>query len=193
MLYKIKNNLVPDYLAELLPIQNIEYITYNLRNNQNISIPYTRLESYRRSFFPSAIRLWNRLSIDIRNSESLLTFKENIKGELPEPNVLYYYGSRWPSVHHARMRIGCSKLNSDLCYKLHVRDDPSCICGADIEDAHHFFMSCDQYNEVRVTLQRQISNISDFNLDTLLYGNELLGINEIRRSLMQFTNTLWTH
>ena len=65
MLYRIKNDLSPDYLKCLLPADNTEVIHYNLRNNRNIKLPFSRLESFRRSFFPRAIRLWKALSLKI--------------------------------------------------------------------------------------------------------------------------------
>jgi len=45
MLYKIKNQLAPPYLFDLIPPENQDYIRYNLRNNNDIAIPQTRLES----------------------------------------------------------------------------------------------------------------------------------------------------
>ena len=41
MLYKIKNNLAPNYLFDLLPPETREYTTYNLRNGNNIALPLT--------------------------------------------------------------------------------------------------------------------------------------------------------
>ena len=120
MVYKIKNGLTPGYLVDIMPRENHEYIRYNLRNNQDISVPYTRLEIFRRSFVPFAINLWNKLSQANRNEPTLLAFKHSLIKERDEPNVLYYYGNRWPSIHHSRLRIGCSKFNHDLHYNLHV-------------------------------------------------------------------------
>ncbi len=54
MLYKIKTNVAPDYLIDLVPRENQEYICYNLRNNDSITIPYARLETLKRSFVPFA-------------------------------------------------------------------------------------------------------------------------------------------
>jgi len=39
MLYKIKTGVAPDYLIDLVPRENHEYICYHLRNNDNIAIP----------------------------------------------------------------------------------------------------------------------------------------------------------
>ena len=57
MMYKIKNNLSPEYLSYLLPPENNENTRYNLRNNHDIRIPASNLESFKRSFIPHAINL----------------------------------------------------------------------------------------------------------------------------------------
>ena len=88
-----------------------------------------------------------------------------------EPNILYYYGMRWPAVHHSRIRIGCSKLKHDLHYNLHVSDDPTCACGAEVEDAEHFFLYCQNYIDLRLQLFNSISVYCDVTLDTIFHGN----------------------
>ena len=86
-------------------------------------------------------------------------------------NVLYYYGQRWPSVHHARLRIGCSKLKYDLCYNLHVIENPNCTCGALEETTFHYFLACPHFVELRLQLFNVISVYCEVTLETILYGN----------------------
>ena len=117
MMFKIKNNLSPEYLTYLLPPDNAERTTYNLRNRDDIYLPTFRLESYRRSFIPYATRVWNDLPLELRNLNNLKDFRTKLYCDKPEPSILYYYGQRWPAIHHARMRIGCSKLQYDLNFK----------------------------------------------------------------------------
>ena len=174
MLFKIKNNLAPNYLYELLPPENREYTTYNLRHGNNIVLPCTRLESFKRSFIPFSVRLWNSLPIHVRYAPSVSEFKRHLNKDKKEPNVLYYYGSRWAAIHHTRIRLGCSKLKYDLCFKLHVEDDPSCACGAVYEDAHHFFMDCPLYNDIRTDLVNTVSAVATFDVCNLLYGSKHL-------------------
>ena len=171
MLYKIKNNMAPNYLTDILPNENRANIDYNLRNNANIIIPYTRLEIVRRSFIPFSINLWNQLPLTKRNKPSLDEFKASLLDDFNEPNLLYYYGQRWPAVQHARLRIGCSKLNYDLCYNLHVIDNPNCTCGALQEDAFHYFIACPHFVEFRLQLFNVISTYCEVTLETILYGN----------------------
>ena len=59
-MFKIVNRVAPEYLSNCLPDQNAQ--NYNLRNNNDIRLPEARLESYKRYFFPRAIKLWNTLS-----------------------------------------------------------------------------------------------------------------------------------
>ena len=174
MLFKIHHNIAPDYLARLLPNTNNEAIQYNLRNNKNIKLPFTRLESFKRSFFPIAVRLWNSLTVTTRDSPSLAHFKTILYKDIDVCNVLFYYGERWASVHHARIRMRCSKLNADLCYKLHVLDNPACSCGHPLEDCNHFFMWCANYNDLRVTLFASVSQVTPVLLKTLLHGSDTL-------------------
>ena len=66
MFYKVVNNLVPDYLFQLLPSVNRNMLKYNLRNNDEIKLPFVLLETFQRSFIPYASKLWNLLSVQDR-------------------------------------------------------------------------------------------------------------------------------
>ena len=62
MFYKVVNNLVSDYLFQLLSsVTNI--LKYNLRNNDEIKLPFMRLETFQRSFMPYASKLLNVLLV----------------------------------------------------------------------------------------------------------------------------------
>jgi hypothetical protein len=45
------------------------------RNNYNLSVPPSRTERHKKSFLPSAIRLWNLLPVEVRNCQNLAVFK----------------------------------------------------------------------------------------------------------------------
>ena len=91
---------------------------------------------------------------------------------------LLYYGSRWPSVHHSRIRIGCSKLNSHLCNNLHVVPSPQCPCGFANEDPRHYFFDCPLFNVQRLELFHELQNIGNVDIDvnTLLWGDQALSM-----------------
>jgi len=186
MLYKISKGMAPNDLCDLLPPANSQDTKYNLRNNNNLTIPYCRLETFKRSFFPSAIRLWNALKNETRLASSISAFKQmlHVKRDNFDSQILYFYGERWPSVHHSRLRIGCSKLNYDLCCKLHVIDNPACRCGAQNENASHFFLHCPLLNDLRLNLKDIVEKHSTFNIKMLLFGDKGLSM-EINQSVFK--------
>jgi hypothetical protein len=151
---------------------------YQLRTNTQYSIPHGNTQKQDKSFFFKAIHLWNSLDADIRNSKSLNILKSKL---LPKPNILsvsYYYGKRWPNIHHARIRMGCSGLNADLHYNLHVSNSPKCPCGWHTEDAQHFLNSCQLFKNQRLDLINRlkilnIGLIDDRTIDTktVLFGD----------------------
>ena len=171
MLFKIKHDFSPEYLRILLPPENTDRTTYQLRNRENTHIPAARLESFKRSFFPFSTRVWNDLPSDLRNSRSLEEFKTKVQINREVPNILYYYGERWPAVHHSRLRIGCSKLKFDLCFNLKVIENPQCSCGARYENAFHFFMQCPNYADIRLNLFSIISIFTKVTVDTIFHGH----------------------
>ena len=71
LFYKIVNNLAPSLLIDTFNSLTIPERPYQLRGN-NITVPHTRTESYRRSFFPEAIRQWNLLHPSVRSTQPLI-------------------------------------------------------------------------------------------------------------------------
>ena len=177
-MYKIMNNLAPTYLTNIVPSSVNELTPHNLRSGSNIRIPKFRTESYKRSFFPRMLSRWNSLEDEVKQRPTLLSFKLSLKTPKDRSKEIYYYGQRWPSVHHARIRIGCSKLNSHLCYNLHVIPSPQCPCGFENEDPLHYFFICPQHVQQRVQLFNTVSHITDLNLSTLLFGSTELSMQQ---------------
>jgi len=122
LMYKIIRGLTPQYLYDLLPRRHQMHDGRVLRSNVNnlLPVPFARTESLRRSFIPHTIRLWNNLDRKARDSETLIAFKSAVKGPKKDDTKLFYVGKRWPAIHHARLWIGCSKLNAHLSLNLHV-------------------------------------------------------------------------
>ena len=168
-LFKIINGIAPPYLTSIFDDLSGNR-NYTLRNS-NIRIPKCRLETFKKSFFPRSISLWNRLPEEARSMNSVELLKLKLHPELNDLLPLYYYGNRWPAVHHARMRIGCSKLNSDLHFNLHVVDNPSCPCGHNLENAEHFLLNCTLYNNEREIMLRTVEEHMISNVNNLLFGN----------------------
>jgi hypothetical protein len=112
-------------------------------------------------------------------SASSMTFGDNAN----DLTVLYFYGERWPCNNHARMRIECSKLKADLCYNLHVVNNPSCTCGATNENAKHFVLYCPLYNNIRVIMVNKINNKMPVMAHNILIGRDKYNVNVTRRVL----------
>ena len=64
--HKIVNGNAPMYLVELLPGYVGNNNRYSLRNNNDFITYPTRLDTFYRSFFPSAVRDWNQLDPGLR-------------------------------------------------------------------------------------------------------------------------------
>ena len=67
--------------------------------------------------------------------------------------------------------MGCSGLNAPLCLLLHVIDDPSCACGNPVESPRHYFLECPLYSRPRAELIQTVSDITDCNINVLLFGD----------------------
>ena len=114
---------------------------------------------------------------NIQESDTYRSFKLSLRSHT-EFEVLYYYGDRWPAVHHARMRTGCSKLKYDLFHNLHVVDSPACQCGYHHETAEHFLLYCPQWHEYRLPLFAVVQNIFPITTVNLLFGSREVNIEE---------------
>ena len=171
LFYKIVNGLSPPYLQSLKPPLVRERTTYHLRSHENISVPFARLQCFEKSFILEGSALWNDLHHDIRHAPNVGSFKNKLTPHLHK-NHLFNLGNRWPNVQMARLRIGCSGLNSHLCLNLHVIESPQCICGHINENPEHYIFDCrlftEQRNELNQTLSKFEGHIID--IDDILYG-----------------------
>ena len=78
----MKNGLYPDYLTSLVPATVGRMSTYPLRNSSELQTLNMNSRLYYTSFLPSAVRDWNELLEQIRNSPSLNIFKNSLKSNL---------------------------------------------------------------------------------------------------------------
>jgi hypothetical protein len=179
MMFKIENGQAPTYLQDLIPAPVQARTRYNLRNRNQLQVPFARLETYSQSFFPAAARQWNSLSTNIKDSDTKFKFKSRYLKEFPRPlsNKTYYSGNRMINIHHARLRIGCSMLNNDLFYNLHVIDNPNCLCILAVPETYeHYFFVCPWYTVQRRQLLADLSllDLPPITGKLLLYGDKTL-------------------
>ena len=71
--YKIVNDIAPDYIKDLI---NIKKSTYNFRRENQTSLPAVKSTRYGLRSFPyEAARIWNCLPNDLRLTKSFHQFK----------------------------------------------------------------------------------------------------------------------
>jgi hypothetical protein len=180
LMFKIENNQAPSYLQDLVPEPIQARTRYNLRNRHDLQIPFARLETYSQSFFPAAARLWNSLSLNIRQATTDFTFKNRFLKEFPRPtfNKFFYLGSRFANIQMAKMRIGCSFLNYHLHNNLHVIENDNCPCLMGVPETNkHFLLECPWYMIPRIEMYAKlfdIPNLSPIDETILLYGDKSL-------------------
>ena len=119
-MYKVSNNLVPQYIAELINPLLGNISQYQLRDSQNYENIHTRTIILQKSCIPSSISLWNNLEQEI-SSSTYISFKSKLSDKNKQVKIsnIYCIGNRYISVLRARLRNNCSHLNEDLyinCY-----------------------------------------------------------------------------
>ena len=100
--FKIMNSEMPQYPQTLI-IEKIGTKRPQSRNPDNFYSMRARIETYRSSFIPSSVRLYNSLTIADRSLEYV-----NFIMKRP-CSSLFYHGSRSSGIRHAQLRMKCSK------------------------------------------------------------------------------------
>ena len=136
------------------------------RNPDNYYPVKARTETFKNSFIPSTVALWNSLNASNRNLSYCKSIMKTMKSHL------LYYGNRVSNIKHAQLRMQCSKLNYHL-FLLHVRASFECPCGHNCEDTNHFLLHCPLYFQARTEMIDKIRSLGlDVTCDLLLHGAE---------------------
>ena len=118
--------------------------------------------TFSKTFFPSTIIEWNKLDWEIKNYESIVTFKKRIVSFIrPYANTTF-------NCHNPRgikllswLRLGLSHLREHKC-KQSFQDslNPFCKCGkGEVETSTHYLLHGSNYSEERLTLLNTIKDI----------------------------------
>ena len=175
--YNTVDGNAPEYLCKLVPPTIQSTTVYPLRNGSDLIVPFCRLSLTRESYIPSTIRKWNSLDQSIRNADSVSSFKTELKkldhlNAKPVPTH-YFYGPRKLNIILTQLRCSASFLNYDLT-RVNILSDPSCRCGAAIEDKKHYLLECSLYMNDRTTLfdkLRWLPNEIIINVELLTCGS----------------------
>ena len=97
---KIVNKETPAYLQNLLPKQ-IGEVRPNSRQADNFFLYKTRTETFRKSFFPSSVKIWNNTPAIERDTDFI---KTNMSKKSTD---LFNFGSRNTNIKHAQLRLQC--------------------------------------------------------------------------------------
>ena len=127
LFFKLKKNKHPYYLFDIIPKI---LSTRTNRNHNNIPLFNVKHEYFRHSFFPPTTIEWNKLDNNIRNSESVSAFKNQIiKFIRPRPNSTYNVHNPHGIKLLTRLRIGLSHLHEHK-FRNKFQDslEPFCNC-----------------------------------------------------------------
>ena len=144
LFYKMYHKLTPSYLSNLVPPPPAGRA---LRHSMSVRPIRCRTSRLSNSFLPDAVKQWNNLPSDIRDSLSLHIFKSKLKATLLATDTVpefYLHGDRFANICHTQLRLGFSRLNSHL-HKINILPDPSCACSYPTEDSKHFLLFCPYY------------------------------------------------
>ena len=165
---RLVHGFTPNYLSDLVPPSVQEITTHSLRNSGHIKNYRANGNLFLDSFFPSTIRARNSLSGEVLQASSVTAFTFLLNSDLHTPPK--YFDSGKDQILQARLRMGCSSLNSDL-YRKHILPSPSCQCGH-FESAAQCFFNCQNYNEVR--FRYLPGDLLIYTVTDLLFGMENL-------------------
>ena len=174
----------------MIPRKNTSRLT---QGSDNILLLVTKHNFFQDSYFPAAIKEWNRLDIDIQKSDCISIFKKRILSFL-RPLPIKVSNSHNPQGLKllTRLRLGLSHLRYHK-FKQNFLDtiNPLCSRGPDIETTLHFFLYCPNFMECRNTrLSKTFKIISDLItrndlalIETLLFGDNLFSQDDNSRIL----------
>lgn len=162
------HNLTPNYLSDLIPPLVQENNPYSLRNASDIRTIRAHSNLYFNSFLPSTIRAWNNLPDEIKQSASVVTFKNKLNRDRQLAPKYYKVGTRLGQILHARLRMECSSLNTHLFSK-NIVNSPECVCGG-FQSPYHFLYTCVRYTNIRNTYLSDI--LPRYTTNELLFGKE---------------------
>ena len=190
--YKIFRSKSSQYLFNIIPTS---VRPYNTRNANNIPQFEVKHNFFKNSFFPSVVIEWNKLDLNIRNSENLFIFKKKLLEFIrPSGNSVFKCHNPKGIKLLTRLRLGLSHLREHK-FKHGFLDslNPICSCGQNIETSTHFLLHCSNYSNERLTFLNIIRNI-DSNIlnkndlkvtETLLYGDS--SYDDTKNTLMNAT------
>ena len=82
LMYKVQNNLAPNYLNVFRSVQNVHSRSTRSVDRNELYIPRHRTQIFKRSFTYSGVKIWNSLPADVKFCSTLHSFKTKCKSHL---------------------------------------------------------------------------------------------------------------
>ena len=163
--YKIIHNMVPQYLSSLFPqnVGNTVHYNREITFNDFMLLRCCTVLS-ENSCVPSLISLWKSLPLNVRHLPTISSFKREISKVMFQTNTApsyFSYGTRYPSVIHARLRNICSDPKKTHLFLNHISGDNSCDFCNQCEDAEHYLFKCSRYG-YRLERHHLFNTLKDF-------------------------------
>ena len=181
LFHKIYHNQSPEYLYRLIPQP---HNLFNLRNQNLVPQIYCRTNLFSDSFFPTAIKEFNKLDYQINHRLSFESFRRVIlKSIKPVTSSLFDACDPHDVKLLTKLRVGLSHLREQkFRHGFNDTVDPFCPCNMETETVSHFFLRCLNYTNLRLDLMNELmiidSNLLHYNdeklTETLLYGDKSL-------------------
>ena len=160
IMYKVLHGNAPEYLLSLCPPSRSSSVTYNLRNNNDILPFYCKYSVFRNSFYPATVKLWNELGDNLKNSQTVTSFKKELKNiMLTNRNVYFSMFDGRAAVNLTRIRLGLSGLNGHRSLYRFIDYSYCPKCNYVIENSEHFLLFCPSYAAYRETLFNCLDNL----------------------------------
>ena len=128
---------------------------------EDVTLFYSRTDAFKYSFSPSTILEWNKLERKIRQSSTLLTFRNSLlKIGRPVPKPVYNMHNPNSLKLLTRLRLGLSHLNEHK-FNHNFKDcvNPLCSCSLEVESVSHFFLHCHYFTVIRKTLFHELQSV----------------------------------
>ena len=178
LFHKIYHKKSPNYLYQLIP-QN--HNRFYLQNQHLIPQIFCRTNNFSDSFFPTAIKEFNKLDYQISHNISFQSFRKFLlKSIRPVPNSLFDANDPHGVKLLTRVRVGFSHLK-DQKFRHGFNDtiDPLRPCNMETETVPHFLLRCLHYTNLRFDLMNELLKIDpnflyskdDLLTKILLYGD----------------------
>ena len=142
---------------------------------------YSRTDAFKYSFFPSTILEWNKLERKIRQSSTLLTFRNSLlKIGRHAPKLVYNILNANSLKLLTRLRLGLSCLNEhEFNHNFKACVNPLCCCSLKVESIPCFFLHCQYFTDIWKTLFHELQSVDENSLnqsdneiaELLLYGS----------------------